>query len=227
MWLPIIEGSVGSTTFSRNAGGNYIKNKEIPTNPDTIRQNTMRNFLTIAAQLWRGLTQLQRDQWNAATINFPYTSIVGEIKYLSGETLFVKLNVALLNVSQPTISIPPLPQSIINFTTLGGAMSFGGGTFTLTFTPTPTPTGVGVAQSSVVYATPGISPGITNFSKYLAQIGVLAAASASPANIAGLYTAKYGSIPAIGSKVGLAIQPTKNNSGLQGSLLKSFLIVGA
>lgn len=228
MWLPLISGSVGSTTFSNNSGGHYVKNKSNPTNPGTIRQTIIRGYLAQMAQAWRNLTEAQRLQWNGAAINFPYTDPFGDVHTYSGEVLFIKLGVNLLNIGLAFLTVPPTPQSSVNFNALSGAATFNvipaSSTFTMVFAPTPTPS-VALAQSTLVYATAGLSPGISNFNTRLRQIGVLAAGTASPTNIAPLYIAKFGNVPSVGSKIGFGLVPIRQVSGQEGLIIKASLIV--
>ena len=85
-------GKIGGHVASKNRGGAYLRTKVTPTNPQTTFQSAVRNRLTAFSQGWRGLTQAQRDAWNAAVSNFSKTDVFGDIKQPTGLNLYVKLN---------------------------------------------------------------------------------------------------------------------------------------
>jgi hypothetical protein len=206
-------GKVGGTVFSHNSGGDYAKNNQKPIDTGSARSSQVRAINTTNAQIWNYLTDAQRTAWNNATANFPRTNEFGDTYFLSGETLFISLCDVLLNTGNGIILNPPTPQYVQNIFTLSVAAT--PGVMTLTFAPTPTL----VTQSLVVYATPPLSAGITNFERELRQIAVLAGGTASPASIFAAYLAKYGVAPAVGSRVGVMTQPALNANGLQGAKL--------
>lgn len=214
---PIISGSIGATTFSSNKGGDYMKNKVIPLNPTTARQTLIRGLTAGFAQSWRGLTQAQRDAWNVATINFPVTNRVGNTVILSGEQLYIKLNVVLSNTGSPNILTPPTPASVINWQSLSLAAALATMTFTALNLATPATLTVPAGQSLVIYATAPLSAGVSNFKSRLRQIVVfLTGSSTSAATIFAAYVIKYGAGPPTGTKVGLMIQSSVNTTGQEG-----------
>jgi len=55
-------GSLGNLTYSHNLGGQYIRARSIPVNPNTERQGQVRSFLANWASNWTNLLiQVQRD----------------------------------------------------------------------------------------------------------------------------------------------------------------------
>lgn len=211
MWLPLLSGSVGATVFSHNAGGHYIRNLAIPVNPQSVRQLFIRNALASQAQAWRGLTDAQRQTWILGALNFPITDPFGDTIILSGEQLFIQLNTALINISQPLLTFCPSPQSLVGFTSL--TLTASNVLVSAAFTPTPTP----AAQSTVVYATRPLSPGINFFGTEFRQIAVLGVGLPSPANLTVAYTAKFGAPPPTGSRVAIKFVPVSNVSGQIGN----------
>lgn len=212
---PIISGSIGGTIFSSNRGGDYMKNKVIPLNPATARQTLIRGLTAGFAQSWRGLTDAQRIAWNAATLNFPVTNNVGNTVILSGEQLYIRLNVVLSNIGQPNITTPPLPASISNFQSCGLNAALASMNFTGTYIGGGT--SVPAGHSLVIYATAPLSAGIFNFGSRLRQITVFSTGtSTAAANIFPQYVAKFGAGPPTGTRVGLMLQSAVNATGQLG-----------
>ena len=57
-------GSIGGQVHSKNRFGNYIRARTTPVNPQSTRQNFVRNIVQYLSQRWSNtLTQLQRDGW--------------------------------------------------------------------------------------------------------------------------------------------------------------------
>lgn len=86
-------GSTGSKTASRNRGGQYLRNRAVPTNPNTARQSNVREGLGILTPQWSNvLTQAQRDAWNLYAANVPVIDTLGATIKLSGINQFVRSN---------------------------------------------------------------------------------------------------------------------------------------
>lgn len=85
-------GSIAGVTYSRNKGGNYTRAKGIPSNPNSADQLIVRDNLTVSSQAWSGLTQLQRDEWNALAPTVSWTNVLGNSIQLSGINLFNQVN---------------------------------------------------------------------------------------------------------------------------------------
>jgi hypothetical protein len=75
-----------------------------------------------------------------------------------------------------------------------------------------------------IWATPGISAGISFVSSEYRQIGYVAGGGGSPYNFYADYLAKYGA-PAIGSKVFCKMVPVNNTSGQKGIASSASTIV--
>lgn len=80
-------GKIGGHVASKNRGGAYLRTKVTPANAQTSAQNQVRNLFTSLTQGWRGLTQAQRDAWNAAVLDYSRTDIFGDIRNPSGINL--------------------------------------------------------------------------------------------------------------------------------------------
>ena len=106
-----MRNKLNGSVMSANRYGSYVRNKVTPVNPQSIYQQNARQVLSNLSSGYRNLDRSQISAWNSSGTNFPFTDIFGDVKHLSGQTLFVKLNANLLKVGKSQINVPPLPQS--------------------------------------------------------------------------------------------------------------------
>ena len=86
-------GSLRSSTYSHNRYGAYIRNRAIPTNPNSARQSTVRTLMQVLAALWGGtLTPEQRADWTAYGANVPVINRLGESINLTGLNMYIRSN---------------------------------------------------------------------------------------------------------------------------------------
>lgn len=161
-----MRNKLNGNVFSKNRGGNYLRNKVTPVNPNTSFQAAQRANLGAQSSGWRDLTQAQRDAWIAAAQNFPYTDIFGSVKILSGQQLYVKLNTNLINAGQSAITSPPVPVSVPLVTPASASIA-GGGAKTVTISPAAIPAGFVL----MVWASPTVSPGKAFFKNLIRYLG--------------------------------------------------------
>lgn len=102
-----LNGSVAAT----NRGGAYLRNKGVVTNPQSVSQQLNRSRFGALSSQFRGLTSSQIAAWNTAAATFPYTDQFGDVRYLSGLSLFIQLNTNLIIAGQAQISDPPVKQT--------------------------------------------------------------------------------------------------------------------
>lgn len=209
-----ISGKIAATIFTRNKGGMVIRNRRTPINRRSVAQSIQRQGLGNLASGWRGLSQAERDGWNAAAASFPYQNTLGETKYLSGEQVYVQFNQNLLQIGAATVDTAPAPFSFATFTLALTAEDTP--TLSLAFTPTPLTAG----NNLLVFATPSLSPGIgsPNASKFR-KIATIAAAATSPANILSAYQAVFGN-PVLGQKIFVEVRPIAS-TGQGGTALRT------
>lgn len=218
--IAVVEGrgKINGSVASKNRAGAYFRTKVTPVNPRTTAQLTARGLLTTLSQTWRSLTQAQRDAWNAAVSDFSSTDVFGDLRNPTGKNLFTKLNINLLNAGQSTISAPPLPAEISGAIPLSLTISVGTPTYDLAHDP-------GAAGiTMLVFATSGLSAGVSFVKSEFRLIGTFAADNISPENIETAYLAKFGA-PAVGTKVFVQIVPINNTTGQAGSRAQVSTIV--
>lgn len=84
--------SAGSTTASHNRFGAYLRNRVIPTNPQSPGQLLVRASLAAAAATWRTITAGQRAAWTALGGNIHRQDTLGQDYTLTGSQAFVAVN---------------------------------------------------------------------------------------------------------------------------------------
>lgn len=93
---------------SHNKGGPYLRMRSVPTNPNTVRQQAVRNALGSLVNVWTDvLTQVQRDGWETYAGNVPVTDKLGETINLSGQNWYVGINTARLQAGLPRVDAAP------------------------------------------------------------------------------------------------------------------------
>lgn len=218
-----IRNKVGGSVFSKNRAGAYVRNKVTPVNPSTVAQGNSRSRFTGFSQGWRGLTSGQQSQWRDATSSFPKTDQFGNIYYLSGAQLYQSLNNSLKVVGASAITAPPVPSSVEAVTSATLTMTKGTPSASLAFAPSPVPANT----AFMIYATPGVSPGVSFVKNQYRLIGVISSADTTPEDILSAYTAKYGLVPAAGQRVYIKLVPVNTVTGQQGIGYETSSIVGA
>lgn len=214
-----IRNKLNGSVFSKNKGGAYIRTKVTPVNPQSVAQQNVRNHLSTNSQAWRGLTEAQRQGWNNAAPNFPYTDIFGNIKQLSGFQLYVKLNTNLAVIAAAAISDAPTPVAIPALTALSLAAT-PSPSLSLTFAPTPVPADF----KMIVESTPNVTPGKEFVKNLYRVIAVEDAAATSPFNALASFQALFGD-PIDGMKVFMRVKLVSSLTGQAGIPLATSALV--
>lgn len=93
-----MRGSIGGTTFARNRGGAYARNRTTPLNPSSARQSAVRAVLADLSQRWTNtLTQIQRDAWDLYADNVPLVNSLGEPRNVAGINMYLRSNTLLID----------------------------------------------------------------------------------------------------------------------------------
>lgn len=109
-------GKIGGNVFARNKGGAYVRSFTMPTNPQTGKQQIVRQNLASLSADWRVLSPSQRLGWNEAAQDFPQLNRMGEQYFLSGQQLFLKFNAMLAGAGQSKVVNPPNPVELPTIT---------------------------------------------------------------------------------------------------------------
>jgi len=217
-----MRGKLNGSVASRNRGGAYLRNKVTPVNPRTTYQQTVRARITNFAQAWKGLTQGQRDSFNAAVALFAKTDIFGDLKNPSGFNLYVRLNTNLANAGQAAITAPPTSLAVASVTLQTVAIAAGAATITNTFS------GAIPANTTAIFrATPGLSAGKSFVTNLLRQFFTRPPGTASPMQSGTPYIAKFGAIPAAGQVVHTEVYFINNLTGVTSARQRVVSVVAA
>lgn len=100
-----ISGSVGGITGAGGLGGMYLKQKPIPTNPRTTRQQTVRAALASAVVAWQGGTVAQRLAWSVFGATCTYRNNTGATIRLNGWNAYSRAFVVLTQASIATTTL--------------------------------------------------------------------------------------------------------------------------
>lgn len=125
-----LSGKVGSTVYSHNRYGSYIRALVKPVVSQTVYALAQKGHFAEASQLWRTLTEEQQIAWREWAQSNQITDRVGVKQSLDGHAAFVMLNARILSASGTPIDIPPVsaaPEAVTaTFTYDIGAGDFEG-----------------------------------------------------------------------------------------------------
>lgn len=216
-------GKLNGNVFSRNKGGAVIRNKVTPINPNTVPQATQRSYLSIIAKSWANtLNDNQRQAWKSLGQIIGQKNIFGANLILSGIATYQRINRIVLAAGGSIVNNPPASLDVPGLTTLTLTANHVGPVLTMAFTPTPCVAPVGL----YVFATPPLSPGISNASAQLRFIGFFSAA-ASGVSIYTAWSTRFGAMPGTsGKRIAVSVQAVNLNTGaITASLTASTLIL--
>jgi len=213
-----IRGTTGGTTFSKNRGGAYVRRRVVGTNPQTPAQTSVRNEFGTLSQAWRTISQVRRDTWINATIQFPRLNKLGDTFHLSGLNLFKSLNQNLFDAGLGRINVAPAPVGTSNVSSLS-FVPLSAGTMIVTFSATPTPAN----NYTLVYASPQVSPGINFLKNRMRIIEVLAPATATGVDVYAAYLAKFGDV-IVGQRMNLGFVAVNGVTGEKSPMITATAI---
>jgi len=191
-----LSGRVGGIVFSRNRGGDYVRNGPSPVNPQTSYQVAVRNAMSLASTRWNDMAATARAAWTAWAQNNPVQNRIGETIRLQGNAAFVSLNSRLAFLGTAVVDTPPVVSAPPPLLTLTGTFDIGAGAFQAAYTATPLPAGAKLW----VYGCRPMSLGISNVRNRLRHFITGGAAGASPLDIETAFYARFGT-PAVGEAI--------------------------
>jgi hypothetical protein len=206
-------GKLGGHVAAKNRSGNYLRTKVTPVNPQTSYQQAQRAALGTLSSGWSGLTDAQRNAWNAAVDDFQKTDIFGDLKSPSGKNLYTGLNRNLLNAGQSIIDTPPSPATIPNVVIDSAEYSTAGGTLNIDTT------GVASGAFVQVWATPALSAGTSFVKNRLRLLETVAGGSDATIDAATSYEARFGT-PVSGQNYYVGIRVI--NAGGEAGVMSTF-----
>ena len=185
-----ISGSIGSTVYSHNRYGAYIRSRTIPTNPNTAHQQVIRSILAACSSAWKALTTAQKVAWQAWAQTNPIIDRLGAQQVLAGNAAYIALSHRIMQTGGAAATDPPVTDVPPPLLTLVGEFDIGPGDFDLTFTGTPLAAGHRLYVQAAVTESPAV-----NYTKNLLKLIVIsAAAEAGPLDIQTELTARFGTL---------------------------------
>ncbi len=110
-------GSFASLTFSRNRGGQYIRQRAVPTNPGTPFQSVIRGNVNLLANSWTDvLSSSQREGWEVYAVQVPLPDKLGELRNVGGLAMYTRSNVSRLQGALPRLDDAPTIFDLGEFT---------------------------------------------------------------------------------------------------------------
>lgn len=209
-----MRNKLNGSVASKNRYGSYLRNKVTPVNPQTAYQQAARQQLGAFSSQYRGLTPAQRNSWINGAQNYPFTDIFGDVRYLSGQTLFVKLNTNLVNAGGTPIEAAPLPVGIPELAVDSVTATAAAGDLTalsLAISEDDVPAGFALA----VYATPP-TPASIQFVKNRYRFIGTGTAALGVADILALYSARFGTAAVDGEQIHVRVALISTTTGQQG-----------
>lgn len=107
-------GKLGGHVLSKNRAGSYTRTKVTPVNPQTSRQSAVRSLFGAISQQWSGLSESERNGWNASVAEWQKTDIFGDLKQPSGKALFQRLNNQAQVAGYPPVLNAPAKLNMVD-----------------------------------------------------------------------------------------------------------------
>lgn len=128
----VASGTLGSIVASHNAGGLYIRNRVIPTDPGSLLQTQQRARFSTLAGTWNTITPAQRNAWAAYGAGVGKLNSIGATIHVSGRNWFLGNNSIRLQAGLATVADGPTDLSLAGFGTstltitsaTGGSLAF-------------------------------------------------------------------------------------------------------
>lgn len=202
-----IRGSIGGTTFQRNAFGFTVKSKPNMVNPNSSRQSERKRGFQKALQAWRGLTDTERSNWNTYAGAFPTPSKNNPASYLNGFNLFVRWQVASYQGPGNTLANPSGAQGVIGFTEvelqkIGAVLQL-----VVSYTKTNGPWYV------LTYLTRPLSPTQRYQKSWTKLVNYTLNTVPVDVNVAATYNQIFGLLPIVGDQIGVDITFVNTTNG--------------
>ena len=186
-----VSGRMDGNVLMRNGRGRGMTVPALISNAYTTLQRSLLSGFSIA---WRSLTNAQQLSWN----NFKYTKsdVFGQPYDVKGKAAYVALNQNLANIGGAPIASAPTPTGAINVTISNLDPDTTGGTIKLDSTAVP------ATSKILVFATAPLSAGIFRpGSSAFRLLGQMPAIVLGTVDFTAIYTAKFGNLPPVGTKV--------------------------
>ena len=197
-------GKLGGQVFAKNRGGNYVRTKVTPSNPQSVAQMAVRGIFASISSRWSALTEAQRATFNNFVSSYAKTDIFGDLRNPSGKSLFQRLNQNLLISGQAEIDVCVSPLEVPFANVTNATFGIGSGELLVQTE------GITTGAKLVLWATPKLSKGTTFVKNQLRQVSVVQGGSAVEIEAGVAYTTKFGT-PAVGDNIYVGVKVINAN----------------
>lgn len=187
-------GSIAQETYLISRNGQAVRARVVPANPRTLPQTGARANLSTISEMWRHLTQNQRNAWNVAAAAIRSKPRLGMSGTLTGQQFFCRINVNLTTFGQDTVDTPPTPPEFPALAPQNLVITNTSGVIVLKLTCPADP-----GQNTICRGSAPVSQGIQRVPR-VAILGMVPTPAQGTADITSIYSAKWG-MPAAGQKV--------------------------
>lgn len=194
-----IRGTIGGTTFQRNAYGYTVKTKPNMINPNSKLQATRKIGFQKALQTWRTLSDANRSNWDTYATTYPTASQHNPAAYLNGYNTFVRWHTASFQALGNVLSNPSGAQGTVSFIEIEIIRSGAVLEVALSTTATNGPWYV------ILYFTRPLSPTQRYQKSWTKLIDSGYRANTYAPDVAFTYNLVYGFLPAVGDLIGVDI----------------------
>lgn len=181
-----VSGSVGGLTYAHNQGGMYARGRAIPTNPNSVQQQALRNAMGILTTAWnQTLTVAQRLAWSVFATNVPLLDRLGQSRTISALAWYIKANSIRLQSGLTRIDAAPVVFELATLTLPVLTLTPASGSASLAFTNTDAWAGE-VGGALLVYASRPQNPSINYFNgpyRYAGRVNGAVSPPTTPATI--------------------------------------------
>lgn len=215
-----ISGSIGGTTWSRNRGGTYMRNRAIPLNPNTPYQQNVRSILATQSQAWADQTNAVRAAWSNWAVQNPVINALGRSIILSGAQAFIQLRSRLQLAVEPLITNPPIVNAPDGLLSLALTADVGAGEVEVAFTSTPLDADVSLWTLAAVVN----SAGISYVRNLVRQIQITGGAVGSPQTIEADLVSRFGAL-VVGQTLHVRVSTFGRTTGLLSTALEDSALI--
>lgn len=209
----IVNSIAGITYYTSGKGGIGMRARVGVANPNTAAQQRERGRFAIPSSAWKGLAENVRQSFNSLASTLTRVNGLGGSYNPSGFQIWNELNRNLQTIFLPLLTDVPAMDTVESFSSMSLVADTTGGTLLMTFDAA-----VPATQRYIIYATPGMSPGINNPKGKFRFLRYITEAHISPYDLADIYVAVHGALPIPGNVVYVQARGISVSSGLGGAM---------
>lgn len=216
-----LKGSVGGQTFQSCRGGYILRSKPVSPKVRSSVQSLIRGLTGNLASSWRGLSQADRDSWDAVAPSYPHTDKFGDPATFIGYELYVRANFYLQLVGVAPIQTGLLPDILWDPVALTITSSVATSTMDLNWFGGA----VGAGMRLLVRLSRPLSAGRTYRASDLIVVGSVTSGTASPYDLWKSCQDAFGRDPIAGERFFASVQVVSASTGNVSQLYNASAIV--